>query len=159
MRNMPRRNISEKAISVWRIRGAIDSCLYLLLLVGLFFIFSWYDIPMYYLYISSGVVILAGIWEIILLPHIRWKIWRYEVFEKEVELLRGIFIVKHTLIPMSRVQHVDTEQGPIYKKYGLTAVMISTAAGAHEIPALTEEVGTELRDQIAELAGTDENDD
>mgnify|MGYP001947109567 CR=1 FL=1 len=103
------------------------------------------------------VVLLYGVARVIIWPQLRWKSWRYEVFEKEIELLRGIFIVKHTLIPMTRVQHVDTEQGPIYKRYQLTAVTISTAAGVHEIPALTEELGSSLRDQIAELAGMDEN--
>ncbi|RSL33408.1 hypothetical protein D7Z54_10600 [Salibacterium salarium] len=158
MRDKPSQHISNKAISVWSIRGAIESCFYLLIPIGLFLISYWYGVPWYYLYIGTAVVVLAGVWKIMFLPRIRWKMWRYEILDKEVELLRGIIIVKHTLIPMSRVQHVDTQQGPIYKKYGLTAVMISTAAGVHEIPALKEEIGTQIRDQIAALAGTDEDD-
>ena len=62
--------------------------------------------------------------------------WRYEVRESEIELQHGIFIVKRTLIPMVRVQHVDTSQGPILRKYDLAEITISTAATNHTIPAL-----------------------
>ena len=37
---------------------------------------------------------------------------------------------------MVRVQHVDTEQGPILKKYDLATITISSAATTHTIPAL-----------------------
>jgi len=53
--------------------------------------------------------------------------------------------VKRTLIPMIRVQHVDSSQGPLLKKYRLASVTISTAATVHEIPALDEEEAEELR--------------
>ena len=33
-----------------------------------------------------------------------------------------LFIVKRTLIPMVRVQHVDTAQGPILRKYNLAGI-------------------------------------
>ena len=40
---------------------------------------------------------------------------------------------------MIRVQHVDTVQGPILRKYQLASVIVNTAATAHEIPALRRE--------------------
>lgn len=57
------------------------------------------------------------------------------------------------MIPIARVQHVDTEQGPILRCYGLATVTISTAAGPHDIPALPFEKANEVRDKIVRMAG------
>jgi len=43
------------------------------------------------------------------------------------------------------------------RRFGLASVTISTAAGVHEIPALSIEVADELRDKISRLARTYEN--
>ena len=87
-----------------------------------------------------------------ILPALRWKRWRYEVDEHEVDLRRGIFIIKRTLIPIKRVQHVDTRQGPILRNYSLSTVAITTAATTHEIPALDDETADEVRNQISNFA-------
>jgi len=66
--------------------------------------------------------------------------------------------VKRTLIPMVRVQHVDTAQGPILKKYDLSNISISTAATTHIIPMLITEDADRLRSRISELARVAEDD-
>jgi len=63
-----------------------------------------------------------------------------------------LFVMKRTLIPMIRVQHVDSSQGPLLKKYKLASVTIFTAATVHEIPALDEGEAEELRYHISRLA-------
>ena len=85
-------------------------------------------------------------------PEIRYRRWRWEVTEVEVRLQHGLFIIERTVIPMVRVQHVDTSQGPIMRAFGLSEVKVSTAAGAHSIPALADEDAGSLRDRIAVLA-------
>ncbi|GAK11169.1 PH domain-containing protein [Geomicrobium sp. JCM 19039] len=103
--------------------------------------------------------ILIAILKSLVIPAVRWRRWRYEVHDEEIDFQYGVFIIRRTLVPMNRVQHVDTEQGPIYRHYKLSAVSISTAATIHQIPALTEEVASDLRDQIAVLAQTADEDD
>ena len=95
---------------------------------------------------------------IYLFPKVRWMRWRYEVREQEIELQHGLFVVKRTLVPMVRVQHVDTEQGPILRKYDLASITISTAATNHTIPALITEEADELRGRISVLARVAEDD-
>jgi membrane protein YdbS with pleckstrin-like domain len=92
-----------------------------------------------------------------IIPTVRWRQWRYAVSERDVDLKRGIVIITRTLVPMARVQHVDTTQGPIMRHYGLATVIIATAAGAQEIPALSLDVAEALRDRIAALAGVAED--
>jgi len=59
---------------------------------------------------------------------------------------------------MVRVQHVDTTQGPILKKYDLGNISISTAATVHTIPALIMDEADSLRARISELARVAEDD-
>ena len=73
-----------------------------------------------------------------LVPELRWRRWRWEVREHEIDLQRGILVVRRTLIPMARVQHVETERGVIGQALGLSTVEIHTAAGSHEIPLLRD---------------------
>ncbi|UXH42698.1 PH domain-containing protein [Rossellomorea vietnamensis] len=154
----PQKRISPMALKVWKIYGVLESLIVAALAVGaivLTYIFDWSH---WVTVIAVGVVILFTYLFVFLLPTIKWKRWRYEVREQEIELQRGILIVKRTLVPMVRVQHVDTVQGPILKKYGLSTITISTAANVHEIPALDMEEADELRNSISQLARVAEDD-
>jgi membrane protein YdbS with pleckstrin-like domain len=101
---------------------------------------------------SFGLLIVAVLLLVILVPGLRYRRWRYEVTEDEVDLQEGVMIVRRTLVPMTRVQHVDTSQGPLDRAFGLANVTVATAAGAHKIPALTLEDADVLRDRISQLA-------
>lgn len=148
----PQKRISKKALSVWRISGAFSSGFFMLIATAVTvatFLFEWT------LWIMIASVILATLYTflfVFLIPSLRWKRWRYELRENEIELQYGVFITVRTLIPMVRVQHVDTVQGPILRKYNLATVAISTAATIHEIPALDMEEAEGLRQSISRLA-------
>ena len=97
------------------------------------------------------VVAIAGIGVV---PELRWARWRYEVRDEEIDLRHGTVRITRTLVPMLRVQHVDTTQGPLDQALGLATVVVHTAAGTTTIPALTEGDAGRLRDRIATLART-----
>ncbi len=67
---------------------------------------------------------------------------------------RGLVRVTRTLVPMARVQHVDTRRGPLQRRLGLSTVVFYTAAGPNEIPQLATGTAAEVRDRIAELTRT-----
>lgn len=151
MRKAPKHRIANNALKAWRIREAF---IVMIIWIGL----TVYPLRYVYLrnemyfWLAIGLTIVISYVLIFVIPKIKWLRWRYEIFESEVYLQHGIFIVTRTLVPMMRVQHVDTKQGPILKKFGLATVQISTAATTHEIPALLEDDASRLRDSIAELA-------
>lgn len=87
-------------------------------------------------------------------PLLRWRTWRYEVRDEEIDLLRGALVVTRTLVPMTRVQHVDTQRNPVADLFDLRSVNVHTAAGSHDIPALRPAEATAIRDRIAQLART-----
>ncbi|WP_409367116.1 PH domain-containing protein [Lysinibacillus sp. 38-6] len=158
MRTEPAHQISRKGLTVWRLYGVLQTVL--LLVIAAFvsygtFYFNW---PSFIYFIAVAVVILSAFLLAYLFPKIRWERWRYEVREHEIEVQHGLFVVKRTLIPMVRVQHVDTTQGPILKRYSLGNISISTAATVHTIPALVMDEADGLRARISELARVAEDD-
>lgn len=158
MRAQPIHQISRKGLTVWRLYGVIQT-LVLLVVAGLVsygtYYFEW---PSFIYFIACAIVLLSAILSIFIFPKIRWERWRYEVREHEIEVQHGLFVMKRTLIPMVRVQHVDTTQGPILKKYDLGNISISTAATIHTIPALVMDEADELRARISDLARVAEDD-
>jgi membrane protein YdbS with pleckstrin-like domain len=91
-------------------------------------------------------VVLAGV-----VPDLRWRRWRYEIRSEEVDLQRGIVWISRTLVPLARIQHVDTQSGPLQRRFGLATVVFYTAAGANQIPELSAPIAAGVRDRIAEL--------
>jgi uncharacterized protein len=89
-----------------------------------------------------------------LVPSLRWRHWRWEVRPEAIDIRRGTFTIRRTLLPMIRVQHVDTTRGPVEQSLDLATVVIHTAAGSHSIPLLRLADAAELRDRIADLART-----
>jgi uncharacterized protein len=147
----PAQRLAPQARWAWRLSWAA-SCLGALVVFGLAageLPGPWYGIGM----AALGVALVVGT---IVVPELRWRRWRWEVREHEIDLLRGILVVRRTLIPMARVQHVETERGLIGQALGLATVEIHTAAGSHEIPLLRDYDAGMMRARIAELARTDD---
>jgi uncharacterized protein len=99
--------------------------------------------------VAAIAVALAGL---LLEPQLRWRNWRYELREEEIDLRRGLLVVTRTLIPTIRVQHVDTQRTWLTDQLGLRSVAIHTAGGSHRIPALRPDEAAAIRDRIAKLA-------
>lgn len=154
MRPEPQHRIDERAISLWRVHGifgpvfwGVTGTMFLFVMSMATSVVKWWFIPAFY-----PVILLYAVGTILVIPPLRWKYWRYEVDDSELYLQRGFLLIRRTVIPLVRVQHVDTTQGPISKYFGLSAVRVSTAASTHEIPALSDEVADDLRDRISRLA-------
>ena len=89
-----------------------------------------------------------------LVPELRWARWRYEVRDEEIDLRHGTVRITRTLVPMLRVQHVDTRRDLLEQMLGLATVVFHTAAGENRIPALPLHEAGLVRERIAELART-----
>ncbi|MDR2108759.1 MAG: PH domain-containing protein, partial [Coriobacteriales bacterium] len=71
-----------------------------------------------------ALVVFVGVF-----PKIRWLQWRFDVLEEEIDIQKGIFWRKRIIIPLIRVQNVDTRQGPVMRAFGLASITVATAAG------------------------------
>lgn len=154
----PARRISRRGLKVWRMTGGLFSFVLWLVVFGIGFTGHYFGWPTLYTVVAALLVLIATALNVWIIPAIRWRRWRYEVNEHELELQYGVFFIHRTLVPMVRVQHVDTSQGPLLKRYQLATVSVSTAATVHEIPAVDVHEAEKLRRSISALARVAEDD-
>ena len=152
MHSEPPYQLPPNAIKTWRISGLMQSLFLGMVCVIIWLLDTESLMPFWFLMTAAGAWLMLSVLLVGFIPRIKWKRWRYDINEHEIELQRGIFIVRRTLVPVNRVQHVDTRQGPVLRHYGLSAVTISTAATTHQIPALDTEGAEEARNRISRLA-------
>ncbi|RCW74871.1 PH domain-containing protein [Saliterribacillus persicus] len=158
MRKAPSERIATDAIKAWQVLAIIFTVIPLLAAIALYVLAYFFEFSYWFAIGVTAFTILEGVISILIIPKLRWRRWRYQIYDQEIYIQHGILIVTRTIVPMIRVQHVDTQQGPILKKYKLASLTISTAATTHEIPALLEEEASALRDQISELARVEQDD-
>lgn len=151
MTGLPETRIHKNAIKAWRITAFIYGFLWYS--IGAFGVLLYLkkDLDITILILMCVASVGLHVLTIFVFSTLRWKRWRYEVNEQGVDMYRGIIILTRTMVPMNRIQHVDTKQGPIYRKFGLSSISLSTAATTHEIPALDEETAGYLRNMISDL--------
>jgi len=153
----PKNHLDPKAILVWRINAALGALPMLAGVVFVTLVLRRVDrVPDWVGPTLIGLALVWAAWEIGPLPVLRWRTWRYDIGEREVDLQRGWLTHTRTLVPMARIQHVDTARGPIQRRFGLASVVLYPAAGANEIPALNEATAAVAREHIAALANVRE---
>lgn len=153
--NEPNERISPRAVSMWRVSRTIGHVVFLLLLAvltGMDMAWNWWDWVGWVLYALLGLTAVSGVLSIAIEPSILQRTWRYDVSEEYVQLKHGVLTRVHVLVPMTKVEYVTTDQGPVMRKYGLYNVTVGTMASSHIIPALPKSEAFALREQIARLA-------
>ncbi len=158
MENNIENKLGRSALKYWRLSGFLTSLLFWLFPLAYLIISRFLPWPPMVIYGLCLVCLIITIVETVVFPKIKWERWSYKVSEHDINLSYGLWIRKQTLIPMVRVQHVDSKQGPLMHKFALASVTISTAAASHEIPALSAQIADNLREQISYLARVVEED-
>ena len=149
----PEEHLDPRATTLWRLSGLLQIVPFVIAIVAGAVGLIWFDLlstPIVVVVAAAIVLLLAiATWVI---PGLVWKYWRYEIGEANVDIQHGWLTTTRTVIPMARIQHVDTRHGPLQRRFGLASVVLYTAAGASQIPALADEIATSARDRIAALA-------
>lgn len=152
MKSGPRERLDPRAKTVWRIANVLRALP--ALAVGVVvsgFLMRGVGAPFYAWVLPVLAAILLAVLLVFVTPTLRWRRWRYEIRSDEVDLQRGIFQITRTLVPLARIQHVDTQSGPLQRRYDLATVVFYTAAGANRIPELASPVADDVRERIAAL--------
>ncbi len=150
------RPLDPRAVTLWRIGGALSMLLWgPLLFVPAFIIDLLATGETHWLIdvsVATTLAVLQAFVNVGVIPQFRYRYWRFQLTDEHLFLQRGLLVVRRTMIPLVRVQNVDTVQGPIARRFGLWSVVVYTAANAQAIPALSEAEADQLRKTIAELA-------
>ena len=137
------------ALDYWRARTAAQA---LIALVAALIAARVLPSPLRWLVLL--VAVAGGAAAIAVVPRLRHRRWRYAVRDTEIDIRHGTFVVRRTVVPIRRVQHVETESGPVQSLFEVASVAFFTAAGKTEIPALRRGEAELVRARIARLART-----
>lgn len=113
------------------------------------------DLPPYW---ALAVAALGGV-HVAVVPGKQYRHFGYRVGDVELRIARGWLWRSTSVVLHSRVQHVDTRQGPVGNLLGLSTVVVFTAGtvGAMiAIPGLAREDAEALRDRLVALSGADD---
>ena len=115
-----------------------------------FAVIGAFVIPVYGV-LGLAVVVVVAVLAIFVVPEVRYRRWRYALRDEELEIRQGVLWTTVTLIPYSRLQFVDTRQGPMDRYFGLTTLVVHTAAPGTSgaLPGLSEQTAALLRERLS----------
>ncbi|WP_043841216.1 PH domain-containing protein [Amycolatopsis taiwanensis] len=120
----PENLVSSRAVLYWAARAALGWLVPLAAEV-LWQRFGDVGLPVTILLIATAVLALA---HVIVMPEWRYRVHRWETTPDVVYTQSGWFNQERRIAPVSRIQTVDTERGPIERIFGLANLTVTTAS-------------------------------
>lgn len=98
---------------------------------------------LYFLLSGLGVALLGGIFG--------WWVFKYRVYEDELQIHQGIVIKNKLYLSKDRIQVIDITEGVLQRLFGLVKVEVKTAGGGTEtatISAISRDEAEALRTEL-----------
>ena len=148
----PRHRVSRTAIRYWRVRALIGW------LVVVAAQIAWLAADRRASRAARrsplGATVLVGLAHAIVMPQWRYNVHRWEVAPQAVYTRAGWLHQESRIAPISRIQTVDSERGPLEQLFGLADVTVTTAsaAGPLSIEGLDRATAERLVDELTSAA-------
>ena len=154
--------LHPRVVDLWRLQHLISSFILLAFcLVGVGVLAFQYGPALPW---AAGAWVLLAVTRAILLfwyPRRAYFSWGYRLDGHVLETMNGVWFRTITLLPLSRLQHVDLDRGPMERMFGLASLTVYTAGTHHAtvaIPGLEANDAARLRDQLGALGAEKESD-
>ena len=147
----PANKPSRKAPLVWAIGAAIP---WAFLALGQLMWFA-VDPQAWWVHgLAAAATLLGIVVFVVVVPWWRYRVHRWDVDPRAVYTRTGWLTQERRIAPISRVQTVDTERGPLDRLFGLANVTVTTAssAGAVRIVALDADVADRVVAHLTDIA-------
>jgi membrane protein YdbS with pleckstrin-like domain len=104
--------------------------------------------------VAGALTVLGVVVFVVVVPLWRYRVHRWDIDAKAVYTRTGWLVQERRIAPISRVQTVDTERGPLDQLFGLANVTVTTAssAGAVRIVALDSDVADRVVAALTDIA-------
>ena len=144
------KSISKKFLKVILLNAFFLFCV---ILIGLILIdyFNLLEEFRDYFNLSYGAFIVVFSL-VILLNFLGFKKRKYAVREKDISYKSGIFFKKLTTVPFSRVQHIEIDEKPVSRLFGLASLSVYTAGDSSDdlvIKGITKEMASQIKEFIS----------
>jgi membrane protein YdbS with pleckstrin-like domain len=144
--------LERRVLRLWRIRLGLGLAPVVLVVAVVALIGAGPAVGSVVSAVGVAVVVGGGRWWTALV----WRSWRFRVAPHALELRHGVLVRRESTIPFHRVQHIDTEAGPLERWLGLTTLVLRTASASSDatVPGIDAGHAEELRSRILALVGT-----
>jgi len=149
----PAHRVSPRARSWWALRSALGTLILLVpQAVAAFVVPEVADV----LLATGLATLLVGVAHLLVVPRARFALHRWEMTDDAVHTLSGWLRLEWRIAPISRVQTVDTDRGPLQRAFGLSSVTVTTASasGALTIDGLDADAAVALADRLTRVTET-----
>ncbi|MTD54764.1 PH domain-containing protein [Amycolatopsis sp. RM579] len=116
--------VARRAVLFWASRAALG---WVVPLVGelLWLLLGGGGAPLTIaIFVTAGVAIA----HLLIMPQWRYRVHRWETTDQVVYTQSGWFNQERRIAPVSRIQTVDTERGPLERMFGLANLTVTTAS-------------------------------
>jgi uncharacterized protein len=147
----PRHRVSRTAIRYWRVRALIGWLVVACALI------AWLVFDDGHRGLQAATLVatvLVATAHLIVMPRWRYNVHRWEVAPQAVYTRAGWLHQESRIAPISRIQTVDSERGPLEQLFGLADVTVTTAsaAGPLTIEGLDRATAERLVDDLTTAA-------
>ena len=153
----PAHHVSPRAMVFWTVRAVPG---WLLLLAGqlLWFVIAQDHTALRFTTLAVTFGFAAA--HLLVMPQWRYRVHRWEVTDNAVYTKSGWISQERRIAPISRIQTVDTERGPLEQLFGLANVTVTTAsaAGPLRIHGLDRATADGLVAQLTEVTSRSQGD-
>jgi membrane protein YdbS with pleckstrin-like domain len=102
-----------------------------------------------FILIGCGVLILSAI--ILFSAKFYFRNKKYRLFDKNLTYQEGVLVHNETVVPFSRIQHVEIDEGPLERYFSLATLSVYTAGDSGKdlkISGLRIDLAQEIKDYI-----------
>jgi membrane protein YdbS with pleckstrin-like domain len=142
----PRNRVSRNALAYWTVRALIGW----LIAVAIQIISLINDSALVPHLIGLAVTAVVAAIHLIVMPQWRYRVHLWEATPEAVYTQSGWLHQERRIAPVSRIQTVDSERGPLEQLFGLANVTVTTAsaAGPLKIDGLDQATAQRLVDDL-----------
>lgn len=152
---LPERSIRAERLGLLPLHGLIA-----VILIGTTITqVMWLDLTPWWMGIVGLLWLIYFICRIVYIPVLRLKYMRYRIDEEFLVVQHGIFFRSEVTVPLVKVQLIDSQTGPILRRYDLITLDIRTASGFVTLTRLDRAQGEELRKQVERFAKLEEREE
>jgi membrane protein YdbS with pleckstrin-like domain len=129
----PAHRVSPAARWLWAVQGAVLTAVVAAVVLTLSFVLPDDDVPHWFevtLAVGRWLLVPLGLVAVVVEPLWRFRVHRWEVTADAVYTLEGWLTRTWRIVPISRIQTVDTSRGPLQQLLGLTSISVRTASHA-----------------------------
>lgn len=154
----PAHQVSPRAKTWWTVRAALRWVVVIPVVVIAFVVIP--GIPWWVAILTAMVLLAGAAAHMIVMPRFRYAFHRWEVNPVAVYSQAGWLTRTRVLIPVPRVQVIDTVAGPLERVFGLSTLTVTTAsaAGTVRVSGLPTETAQAIASSLTVTAAEDADD-